>query len=485
MKRGVLVLLCAVALLALAGATPVSALFLGEWGGTGSGDGQFENPTSVATDNLNNVYVADSGNNRIQKFTELGAFVAKWGSAGSGPGQFSTPVGVATDVDGNVYVVDKGNFRIEKFSPNGDFLAQWGSHGGGSGQFEAPTAIAVDPTGNVFVADAGANRIDKFDPTGKAVGSWGSTGTSPGQFNAPGGVATDPVTGDVYVADSGNHRIQKFTGTGEFLLEWGSSGEGPGQFGLPAGVATDPVGKVYVADATNNRIQKFSPTGEFLSTWGESGEKPNHFLNPLAVAASFSGKVYVADAGNNRIEGFGKIPAPAFAKTVNVVPVGGTVRIQPPHGHRFRRLLSLTQIKVGSTIDTTSGKVQLTSAKDRLGTTQTADFFDGRFKVLQPRKGKPITQIKLEGKLDCGKPAKGSATASRSRSRKVWGSGHGNFRSEGQHGSATVRGTIWLTQDRCDGTLFRVRRGVVTIEDFTLHRKLKLHPGQQYLAAAP
>lgn len=486
MRWRVLVPLCAVALLALAGATPVDALFLGEWGGAGSGDGEFQTPTSVATDSSNYVYVADSGNNRIQKFTELGTFVGKWGSTGSGPGQFSTPESVATDVDGNVYVVDKGNFRVEKFSPGGEFLAQWGSHGSGPGQFEAPAGIAVDPTGtgDVFVADAGTNRIEKFNPAGEFVAAWGSAGTGQGQFNTPQGVATDPA-GNVYVADSGNHRIQKFTSSGEFLLEWGSSGEGPGQFGQPVGIATDPVGKVYVADSTNNRIQKFSGSGEFLSSWGESGEKPNHFLDPLAVAASFSGKIYVADTGNNRIEAFGKVPAPVFGKTVNVVPAGGTVRVQPPHGHRFRPLFSLTQIKVGSTIDTTAGKVQLTSAKDRLGTPQTANFFAGRFKVLQPRKGKPITDIKLEGKLDCGKPAKGSASASGSRSRKVWGSGHGNFRSEGQHGSATVRGTIWLTQDRCDGTLFRVRRGVVTVEDFTLHRTVKIHKGQSYLAAAP
>jgi DNA-binding beta-propeller fold protein YncE len=479
-----LIALCAVALLALVSATPVGALFLGEWGGAGAGDGEFNNPTSVATDGSNFVYVADSSNNRIQKFTELGEFVAKWGGPGSAPGQFSTPAGVATDVDGNVYVVDKGNGRVEKFSPTGEFLTQWGSPGTGPGQLQGPTGIAVDLKGNVFVADTGSNRIVKYDPTGKAVASWGNAGTASGQFNAPTGVATDPA-GNVFVADSGNHRIQKFTGSGEFLIEWGSSGTAPGQFGLPAGVGTDPLGKVYVADSTNNRIQKFTGAGEFLSTWGESGEKPNHFLNPLAVSASNSGKIYVADTGNNRIEAFGKIPAPVFGKTVNVVPAGGLVRIQPPHGHRFRPLFSLTQIKVGSTIDTTKGKVQLTSAKDRIGTPQTANFFAGRFKVLQPRKGKPITEVRLDGKLDCAKVPKGSASASGSRSRKLWGSGRGNFRSEGRHGSATVRGTIWLTQDRCDGTLFRVSRGVVTVEDFGLHRKVKVHAGQRYLAAAP
>jgi DNA-binding beta-propeller fold protein YncE len=468
---------------ALVAASPVGALFLGEWGGAGVGDGEFNAPSSVITDGSNNVYVADSGNNRIQKFTEFGEFLTKWGSAGAGPGQFSTPESLTTDFEGNVYVADTGNNRIEKFSPSGEFLIQWGKPGSGPGNLNAPRGIAVDPEGNVFVADTGNNRIEKFSPSGEFLIQWGGAGSGPRQFNTPDGIATNQF-GDLYVADSNNHRIQQFNGLGDFLREWGSAGLGPGAFGLPVGVGTDHTGKVYVADSVNNQIQKFTPSGEFLSLWGETGSKPNHFLNPVSVAASFSARIYVADTGNNRIEAYGKIPAPEFGKTFNVGPVRGKVRFRPPRGKKFRRLFNESQLKVGSTIDATGGKARLTSAKNRTGETQSAVFYSGLFKVLQKKKGRAITELRLEGALDCRKRAKGSATASRRRSRKLWGSGRGNFRSRGRHGAATVRGTIWLTQDRCDGTLFRVKRGVVTVQDFTRHRKVKVRHGMSYLAPA-
>ena len=94
--------------------------------------------------------------------------------------------------------------------------------------------------------------------------------------------------------------------------------------------------------------------------------------------------------------------------------------------------------------------------------------------------------LKLENGLVCpvkkGKRELGGGGLARSSNRGLWGSGKGNFRSEGKHGSATVRGTIWWAQDTCKGTLFKVKRGVVTIKDFTSGKTLKLHAGQRYLA---
>jgi hypothetical protein len=202
------------------------------------------------------------------------------------------------------------------------------------------------------------------------------------------------------------------------------------------------------------------------------------------VAVSFSAKTYVVDAGNNRIEVYGKIPDPRFGKTVNIAPAGGKIKVKPPHGRYFRRLFSATQVKVGSIVDVTAGKVALTSAKDRVGTTQSATFEKGQFRVLQPKKGKPITVLKLVGPLSC-KAHKVATTSGRRGSRSLWGSGHGNYRSEGSHGAATVRGTIWLTKDTCAGTLFKVKRGVIVVDDFTSHRKVKVHAGHTYLAPAP
>jgi hypothetical protein len=160
------------------------------------------------------------------------------------------------------------------------------------------------------------------------------------------------------------------------------------------------------------------------------------------------------------------------------------VKVHVPGTKGFYRLGTEQQLPLGTIVDTDAGRVRLTSSKaPNSDASQSADFFDGTFRVLQTKHGRPITVLKLENGLVCRKGKHGRASASR-RQRGLWGSGKGNFRSVGRHGSATVRGTIWWAQDRCNGTLFKVKRGVVTIRDFTLHRTIKLHRGQHYLAPA-
>jgi tripartite motif-containing protein 71 len=179
------------------------------WGGYGVGNTQFKNPASVAADFAGNVYVADTGNNRIKKFSSTGAFLAKWGTEGAGNAQFQYPWGIATDREGNVYVADTYNHRIQKFSSEGRFLAKWGRRGTGKGQFVQPFGVATDLAGNVYVADTFNNRIEKFSPKGVFLGQWGKPGSGKGQLRSPQDVATDRK-GAVYVADTGNHRIVKY-----------------------------------------------------------------------------------------------------------------------------------------------------------------------------------------------------------------------------------------------------------------------------------
>ena len=161
------------------------------------------------------------------------AFIKKWGIQGSGDGQFVYPHGIAIDSSGNVYVADSGNSRIQKFTSDGTFIREWGSGGTGTGdgEFYEPTEIAIDSSGNVYVSDFAINRIQKFTSDGTFIRKWGTQGSGDGQFGYPGpmGIAVDS-SGNVYVADFANSRIQKFTSSGTFITKWGTTETGPGQF---------------------------------------------------------------------------------------------------------------------------------------------------------------------------------------------------------------------------------------------------------------
>lgn len=273
------------------------------WGEYGSLAGYFSSPSGIAVDRYNSVYVADTGNNRIQKYSSSGTYLAAWGSSGSGNGQFSNPYGVTADTDGYVYVADADNNRIQKFKADGTYQSQWGSFGSGNGQFISPVGVTVDTTGNVYVVEKVNHRIQKFKADGIYLSKWGSMGHGDGQFIFPCGVTVD-TTGYVYVADTTNNRIQKFKADGTYLSQWGSYGSGNGQFSSPNGVMVDTAGYVYVADTGNHRIQKFKADGTYLSQWGSSGTGNDQFSGPCGVAVDAAGYVYVSDQKNHRIQVF-------------------------------------------------------------------------------------------------------------------------------------------------------------------------------------
>ncbi|ACL16750.1 PKD domain-containing protein [Methanosphaerula palustris] len=268
-----------------------------QWGSSGSGDEQFSSPSGVAVDSVGNVYVADVGNNRIQKFTSTGTFIKKWGSSGSGDGQFSSPSGVAVDSAGNVYVADTGNNRIQKFTSMGIFIKQWGSSGSGNGQFfSSPFGVAVDNAGNVYVADTGNNRIQKFTSDGAFVTNWWVN-----EPNGPDGVTVDSA-GNVYVVDvSYIDRVQKFTSSGTFIAKFGSDYIHDSAMSYHTSVAVDNAGNVYFRGPVSG-IQKFSSTGAPITKWGNYGS--GMYYGPGDVAVDSTGNVYVSDTQNAQIVKF-------------------------------------------------------------------------------------------------------------------------------------------------------------------------------------
>ena len=213
-------------------------------------------PQDVKIDASGNIYVVDSGNNRIQKFDSAGNYVLQWGGAGTGNSQFNTPDSIAFDSLGNVYVTDTTNNRVQKFDSSGGYITKWGSSGTTNGKFKSPMGIAVRGT-SVYVVDSTNNRVQIFDLSGGYLSQWGTGGSANGQFNAPDGIDIDS-TGNVFVADVSNERIQKFDSSGVFLTKWGSYGTDGGLFQLPYGLTVDNNNNVYVVEVYGDRLQKFT-----------------------------------------------------------------------------------------------------------------------------------------------------------------------------------------------------------------------------------
>ncbi|HXS60277.1 MAG TPA: SBBP repeat-containing protein [Candidatus Sulfopaludibacter sp.] len=189
-------------------------------------------------------------------FTKSYHSVKQWGSSGSGNGQFSNPSGIAIDSSNRVYVADSNNDRIQKFDNNGTFIKQWGS---GDRQSIYPSGIAIDSSGKVYVTDDYIGRIQKFDNNGTFIKQWGSSGSGNGQFSNPHGIAIDS-SGNVYVADSGNKRIQKSNGDGNVITTLDTGSKISAQFHNPIDIAANLLGILYVVDGGNNRIDVFAPT---------------------------------------------------------------------------------------------------------------------------------------------------------------------------------------------------------------------------------
>jgi RHS repeat-associated protein len=244
----------------------------------GSGKEQLEAPTGIAISG-ENLYIVDSGNDRIQVINENGKWEKQWGTAGSAEGQFKIPLAIGIGPTGAVWVGDSTNRRVQEFSLSGTFIeaigfgvsngeatfqickskCQAGIKGSEPGQFASTWGLAVG-NGKLYVTDTGNNRVEEFNEKGEIAGEFGSKGSSNGDFEAPIGIAVDATTGNVVVTDTGNNRVEEFTPAGGYIAQFGVSGAGNGQLDFPEGVVVNTAGDISVVDDLNHRVEEWAPT---------------------------------------------------------------------------------------------------------------------------------------------------------------------------------------------------------------------------------
>ena len=307
--------------------------------------------------------------------------------------------------------------------------------------------------------------------------------------------------------------VRRFTGSG-----WGApiavSETGTPVFGE---LHQDPSGRLHFAWQDSNgalryRYARTTANSSFTNPQTLSGPRSDHNFAGLKLASNAAGRGFVTwgfYGGAIKAAPFapgepGGALAPVLGRSVVVAPVRGTVYVSVPpgtaraaasvpglKGKNFVRLTAARSIPVKSYLDTRRGTVRLVSARDARGTIQSGDFSSGVFQVLQSRTGNGMTEARLKGSSfrRCRSRARRSeanaaARLSKRRIRRLRANANGRFRTRGRYSSATVRGTRWEVQDRCDGTLTKVTSGRVAVRDFRRKKTIVLRAKRRYLARA-
>ena len=356
-------------------------LFSSSFGSTGSGNGQFSGPNGVAVDQSSgDVYVADSGNDRVEEFGPSGAFIAAFGTAGAGDGQLSDPTEIAVDNSVSpavVYVVDSGNNRVEKFSAAGAYLSQIDGTSGASA-FGQLYGVAVGVTGDVWVYQASA-EIDEFDSTGAFLTSFPCPcGTSPGfgvdshsnvyadrgarVFEKISSLGADIGTVDssdtdtaIAVAGDDELYIDQGTSIAHYLASCDPSvgsctpsdtfgASGTGSIAQGQGLAADDAsGVVYVADAADNTVKLFTavtlPDARTGSASGvtQSAATVSGTVNPQGVSASYQFE-YGTDTGYGSLAP--ATPSVAGSDSADHAESVGLTGLSPATTYHFRIVAS-------------------------------------------------------------------------------------------------------------------------------------------------
>jgi len=277
-----------------------------EFGKEGTGEGQLKKPSGIAIASNGNVWVADTGNNRIDEFKATGGFVKSFGKEGTGNLMFKEPKGIAIDKEGNIFVADSGNDRIEELNRFGEYVKTKtftvAPAGVAVGEGEDGVGIKGDEVYITFAT--GAPSLEAFLLEGTEwvkQATFGTVGSGNGQFSSPSGMVLNEAAlkgeygknGRLRVVDAGNDRVQVLGAyiesklSLEYLSQFGTKGAGEGQFSAPTSIAEEPAdlttlqqynryleglsGAILVVDAGNGRIEQLNEKGIYKRQYAEKG----------------------------------------------------------------------------------------------------------------------------------------------------------------------------------------------------------------------
>lgn len=269
-------------------------------GGAGDQPGQLRSPEGISTDPRGNIYVADTGNNRIQKFDANGKLLNFIGGFGWDSEQFQRPVDICAENGLDVYVADYENRRIERYDKDLNWILSIYSNLRVEDRlrFGFPNSVSLSIHGDLFIVDSDNKRVLKFNSMRQPVQSFGDFDWGEGALSEPQKIHVSRDD-QVFVSDRGDHgRVMVYDYYGNFLSEIGSD-----KLKAPDGLYVSSSGYLFVADTDQDQVFVFEATGRFVAAFGASGKKFGAFNSPSDVAVH-ANKLFVADRDNHRIQVF-------------------------------------------------------------------------------------------------------------------------------------------------------------------------------------
>jgi DNA-binding beta-propeller fold protein YncE len=226
------------------------------------------------------------------------------GSFGTANGQFSLPLGLAVNKMGHIFVSDSTNHRIQRFTSDGRHTLTFATQGSKAGCLNFPEGLAVLGDDKLYVADCGNDRIQMFSQrNGKPVGGFGRKGTNAGQFVSPRYIAIDTRNSRILVSDTGNYRIQALTLDGRPLTQFGHPKGGSVYLSYPYSLTVDEDGFILVTETKLHKVTVLTPRGAVVRHIGTQGNAPGQFQTPYGICLNpIKRQVIVTDSTSHCIQ---------------------------------------------------------------------------------------------------------------------------------------------------------------------------------------